>query len=169
MAMCVTILFVQEQLLVILPNIQFTTMLLVLFASLFTLKENIVMIIVYVFLDSLYMGALNPLYMTPMLIGWMLIPISYNLLLRKTHNEIILAFFGLLFGFIYGWVFIPFRMLELGISEFWPYLLLDIPFEILMALSNFLTILWLYKPLYRTLSVELEMLDKDTGLSHSKS
>ncbi len=157
--MCVTILFVQEQLLTFLPNIQFTVLLLVLYASLFTFRENMALIFVHVLLDNLYMGTFNPFYMTPMFIGWTLIPIAYHTFLKETTSEVKLAIFGLGFGFVYGWVYIPFYMLQTGMTDsqaFYAYLIADIPFEIIMAASSFFTILWLYKPLYAILSKEME-------------
>ncbi len=60
--------------------------------------------------------------------------------------------FAFVFGFVYGWVFIPFRMLQLGIDELWPYLLADLPFEIIMATTGLLTVLWIYKPLYNIMN-----------------
>ncbi len=160
LAMSVTIIFVQEQLLMFIPNVQFTTLLIVLFVSVFTFKESIVMIIVYVLLDNIYMGTLNPFYMVPMFIGWTLIPVVYHTLLKQTKNANTLAFFGLFMGFVYGWVYIPFVMIQLGMNHFWPYLLADIPFELIMATSNFLTILWLYEPLYRVVSQQMESIEK---------
>lgn len=167
--MSITILLVQEMILLVIPNVQFTTLLIVLYASLFTFKENIIIIIVYVFLDSLYMGALNPLYMTPMIIGWSIIPVAYHTLLKHTTNEIKLALFGLVFGFLYGWVFIPFRLIELGISEFWPYLILDLPFEMIMAATNFITILWLFKPLHKTLIEEMKNIHPTSEITDRKT
>ena len=162
-AMCITILFVQEQMLLIIPNVQFTTLLIMLYVSLFKARESVLIIIVYVLLDNLYMSSFHPFYTAPMLLAWLSIPLFYHTVLRRTKSEVKLALFGLFFGFFYGWVYIPFRMFEFGISEFWPYLLLDIPFEIIMAVSNFVTILWLYKPLYTTLSTEMHQLSKDSN------
>ncbi|GEM_PF-248469 len=156
LAMSVTILFVQEQLLVVLANVQFTMLLIVLFSSVFTLRETLVLIFVYVIVDSLYMGAFNPFYMTPMLLAWSLVPVLHRLVLKRTTDEVKLAIFGCLYGFIYGWIFIPFVMIQTGIDRFWPYLLADLPFEIIMAVSNTVTILWLYAPLYRVLASGLE-------------
>ncbi len=158
MAMCITIVFVQEQILTIIPNVQFTTLLLVLYVSLFKWRESVAMIVIYVILDNLYMNSFNPIYTPAMLLAWLTIPLLYYTVLGQTKSEVKLAVFGLLYGFYYGWVFIPFRMVELGITEFWPYLMLDIPFQIIMAVSNFITILWLYKPLYTTLNFEMDAL-----------
>ena len=158
MAMCVSILFVQEQALTLIPNVQFTTLLIVLYASIFNFREVMVMIAIHVVLDNLYMNSFNPIYTPAMLLAWWSIPVFYVTVLRKTKNEMVLAIFGLLYGFYYGWVFIPFRMFEQGITIFWPYLMLDIPFQIIMALSNFVTIYWLYKPLHDVIDVQMEVL-----------
>lgn len=146
-ASSVAIIFVQEQALLFLPNVQFTVLLIILFSSVFTFKESTLMILVYVFLDSLYMGALNPFTVVPLVIAWMLIPIAYNSILRRSNNEFVLAIFALFFGFIFGWVFIPFNMIQTGIMNPLPYLIADLPFEAIMAGTGFLTVVWAYKPL----------------------
>lgn len=151
-ALSIAIIFTQEQLLIFLPNIQLTVILIIVFVSVFSFKESIILITGYVLLDSLYMGGLNPFYLVPMMIAWYIIPISYHTFLRRTTNEIKLALFAFVFGFVYGWVFIPFRMLQLGIDELWPYIVADLPFEIIMATTGLLTVLWIYKPLYNIMN-----------------
>lgn len=151
-SLSIAILFTQEQLLVFLPNIQLTVLLLVVFVSVFSFKESMILITGYVLLDSLYMGGLNPFYLIPMMIAWYLIPISYHTIMRKTKNEVKLSLFAFGFGFVYGWVFIPFRMIQTGIDELWPYLIMDLPFEMIMATTGLLTVLWIYKPLYNRLN-----------------
>ncbi len=151
-SLSIAILFTQEQLLMFLPNIQLTVLLIIVFTSVYTFKESIILITAYVLLDSLFMGGFNIFYMVPMLLAWYLIPISYHTFLRKTNNELKLGLFALLFGFVYGWMFIPFNMLQTGINNFLPYLIADIPFELIMATTGFLTVFWLYKPLYDVLN-----------------
>jgi len=151
-SLSIAILFTQEQLLMFLPNIQLTVLLIILFTSVYTFKESIIMITAYVLLDSLFMGGFNVFYMVPMLLAWYLIPLSYHTLLRKTKSELKLALFALIFGFIYGWMFIPFNMIQTGIPNFVPYLIADIPFELIMATTGFLTVLWIYQPLYKVLT-----------------
>jgi len=58
-------------------------------------------------------------------------------------------------------MFIPFNMIQTGIPNFIPYLISDIPFELIMATTGFLTVLWMFKPLYKVLS--------DIGLETNKS
>jgi len=151
-SLAIAIIFTQEQLLMFIPNVQLTVLLIILFVSVFSFKESIMMITAYVFLDSLYMGGFNLFYMVPMMLAWYLIPLSYHTFLRKTKSEHKLALFALVFGFIYGWMFIPFNMVQTGIPNFLPYLIADFPFELIMATTGFLTVLWIYKPLYKVLT-----------------
>ncbi|MCK5761314.1 MAG: hypothetical protein KAH16_00295 [Candidatus Izimaplasma sp.] len=151
-ALSIAIIFTQEQFLMFIPNVQLTVLLIILFTSVFSFKESIMMITAYVFLDSLYMGGFNVFYMVPMMLAWYLIPLSYHSILRKTNSEIKLAIFAFIFGFVYGWMFIPFNMIQTGIPNFYPYLLADLPFEGIMATTGFLTVLWIYKPLYNVLT-----------------
>lgn len=146
-ASAVAIIFVQEQALMFIPNVQFTVVLIILFSSVFTLRESITMVLVYVILDSLYMGALSPFTVIPLTIAWMIIPLVYHLVLRKTDNEYTLAVFALLYGFVFGWIFIPFHMIQTGITNPIAYLIADLPFESVMAGTGFLTVIWVYKPL----------------------
>lgn len=150
-AVSIAIVFTQEQLLVFLPNIQFTVLLLIVFSSVFSFKEMMILIIGYVLLDSMYMGGLNPFYMTPMLLGWMLIPIAYHTVLRKTTNEVLLSVFAFIFGILYGLIFIPFQVIQYGVTTLWPYLVNDIPFQLIMAFTGTITVLWMYKPLHKLL------------------
>ncbi|MCK5387817.1 MAG: hypothetical protein KAJ22_00890 [Candidatus Izimaplasma sp.] len=151
-ALSIAIIFTQEQLLMFIPNVQLTVLLIILFVSVFSFKESMIMITAYVFLDSLYMGGFNVFYMVPMMLAWYLIPLSYHTILRQTKSELKLAIFALVFGFVYGWMFIPFNMIQTGIPNFIPYLIADLPFELIMATTGFLTVLWIYKPLYITLT-----------------
>ena len=153
LAFAISILFVQEQALMFLPNIQFTVVLLIVYSSVFSKKDMFVLIFVYVFLDSMYYGGLNPFYMIPMLLAWSLIPIVHHTVLQHTKNEYILAIFALVFGFVYGWMFIPFQMIQTSITNPIPYLMADILFEVIMGTTGFLSVLWVYKPLLNLFSI----------------
>lgn len=150
-AIAVSLTFVQEQLLIFLPNFSFTVLLMFVFASVFSFKESMIYIGIYVLLDSMYMGAMNMFYMIPMLIGWSMIPLFYRLFLYRLKDEVYLAVAAFFFGFLYGWIFIPFNMIQFGIAKFWPYLLADLSFEIILAVTGFFTVLLLFKPLKQVL------------------
>ncbi|MCF7924998.1 MAG: hypothetical protein K9L26_00490 [Candidatus Izimaplasma sp.] len=154
-AFAIAITFTQEQILVFLPNIQFTVLLMFVFASVFTYKEMFIYVLGYVLIDSLYMGGFNLFYMVPMLLSWMTITVIYQVFLKQSDNIYFKASLAFVFGFIYGWMFIPFHMMQTGIDQFLPYLIADLPFELVMASTGFLTVLWGYNPLVRVLKISL--------------
>ncbi|MFW6299029.1 MAG: hypothetical protein ACOC14_05030, partial [Bacillota bacterium] len=141
-------------------------LLIVLYVTIFTFKESALIIGIHVFLDNLFLGGLNPIYTPAMLVAWMLIPVLWHTVLNRTVNVKPLAFFGLFFGFLYGWVFIPFTMLQVGIYDIRPYLIADLPFELIMAGSNFVTILWLYEPLRAVFTKEMPVLSRKSLTPH---
>jgi energy-coupling factor transport system substrate-specific component len=51
----------------------------------------------------------------------------------------------------------PFAVMMTGVSPV-AYLVADLPFQIIMALSNFLTILWLYPPLKKVYQSNLPLI-----------
>lgn len=149
------ILFVQEQALTFLPNIQLTVFLLVLYSKVFGFKKTSIMILIHVLLDSIIMGSLNFFYFPFMLVGWIIIPIIICTLFKKIDNNIILALMGIAFSFFYSWMFVIPEYLFKGINPI-VYLSSDILWELVLALSSFLSILWLYKPCSKLLNKLLE-------------
>lgn len=150
MAMLTVLLFGQEQLMNFLPNINFTILLMVLYAKTFGFAKSSMMITVYLLLDAIFMGSLNPIWTTGQWIGWMMIPILCCTVFKKTEDSLKLAFAGALFAFLYCWILVFPTMWVLH-TPFVPYMIKDIPFELLLAASAFLTILLLYEPLSKLL------------------
>ena len=146
-----SILFAQEQLLTFLPNVQLTVFLLVLYSKVFGFTRTTTIIIIHVLLDNLLMGSFNAIYVPFMLIGWWIIPLVTCILLKKVDNSFILAGAGIIFAFIYSWCFIIPNVLFLNVNWI-TYLYSDILWEIILALSSFITILWLYKPCVKLLN-----------------
>lgn len=147
-AICAAILFVQQLALSFLPNIQFSTLMIVLYAKVLGFKRTTLIIIVHVIAINIFspFGAMLPTHIPFMVLAWMIVPISLSTFLKKIESSLGLALFGLIFGFVYGWMFIP-AAVFLTDAPFVAYFLMDLPFEIIMAISNFITIYWLYRPL----------------------
>lgn len=146
-----SILFAQEQLLTFLPNVQLTVFLLVLYSKVFGFTRTSVIIIIHVLLDNLLMGSFNVMYVPFMLLGWWIIPLVTCTLLKKVDNSFILAGAGIIFALIYSWCFIIPNVLFLKVSWI-TYFYADILWEVILALSSFITILWLYKPCVKLLN-----------------
>jgi len=145
-AILTSILFVQEELLSFLPNIQLTVFLILLYSKKLGFIKTTIIVVFHVTLDNLALGSFNLIYTPFMLIGWMMIPIITTIFLKKIENPFILGLFGILFSLIYSWIYILPTCLMMKV-KFIAYLIADLPFEGLLALSSFLSILLLYKPL----------------------
>ena len=134
-AMLLAVLIAQEYLLIGIPNVQLTATLIMIYAFFLKNEELYPMVIGYVVLDNVLtpMGGFNPIYLMPMLIAWLLLAyVSKALKHKPTH----LKFIWIVgFGFIYGWIFLPFRAIEMSftISQMFRYLWFDLTFEAIMA------------------------------------
>ena len=158
LSMCAAVLFVQQLALSFIPNIQLSVLLVVLYTRVFGFRKTSAIVIIHVLVSNILspFGPVMPVYIPAMVIAWMLVPILLTTVFRHVRSALGLAIFGLFYGFVYGWVYIPFAVFLTG-APFAAYTLMDIPFEILMAISNFTTILWLYDPLHRMLNRQIHL------------
>lgn len=149
-AACISIIFVQEQILSFLPNIQLTILLLVVYSKRLGFIRTSIIVVVHTFLDCLVTGSLNLYYFPFMMLGWMIIPFIITIFFRRCENSFILAIMGTIFALIYCWIFIIPNILIpngfMNITSIINYLIADLTFEILLAASSFISILWLYIP-----------------------
>lgn len=150
MALLTVILFLQEELLAFLPNIQLTVFLILLYAKLLGFGKCAMIVTVYVLLDSAFMGTLNPLLMSFQWLGWLLIPLGTRLFLQRTEEPLTLALAAAVFALLYSWTMILPGCILLGLKPA-AYLLADVVFEVLLAASSFLSVLLLYAPLSKLL------------------
>ena len=144
-AMFATILFIQEEALTFIPNVQLTVFLLVLYSKRLGFIRTSIIIIIHVILDNLVMGSFIIVWTPSMFVGWMLIPIVICTVFRKIDNFIVLAFAGALLSFTYCWCFIVPNYFVLHIKPI-VYFKSDIVFECILAASSFISILFLYIP-----------------------
>lgn len=149
-ALLTTLLFVQEQALIFIPNVQLTVFLILLYSKKLGFIRTSLIVFIHVLLDNLVMGSFNLLYTPFMFVGWILIPLLMCTFFKKIESNIALAFLGILFSFLYSWAFIIPNCIVLSVDIF-TYLTADIVFEIILALSSFLSILLLYNPLSKVL------------------
>ena len=149
MALLAAVLMLQKELMSFLPNISFTVFLILLYAKCLGFCRTAVIITVYLLLDSTIWGSLNPIFTTAQWVGWMLGPVLYCTAFRKTENNIVLACAAALAAFLYCWVIIvPTALIYTDqIGTLGAYILADIPWEIILAISGFIPTLLLYEPL----------------------
>lgn len=149
-AIFAALLFAQEELLSFLPNVQLTIFLIVLYSKVLGFKKTSIIVIIHTILDSLFMGSLNLAYFPFMLAGWLFIPIIISTILKNTENQLILALFGIIASFVYSWMFVIPSVLITKV-DLLAYLSADLLFEVVLAATSFVSILWLYKPLSKAL------------------
>ena len=83
-------------------------------------------------------------YFTPCIFATLiLIPIFINTIFKNTNGKLKLSFLGAIFSLIYCWSFMVPSVLIYKM-DFLSYIIADIPFEILLAMSSFISILLLY-------------------------
>lgn len=141
-----SILFVSEQLLSFIPNVQLTFLLIVLYSKVLGLKPTIIIIVIHTLLDNLITGSFTPFVIIPMMIGYLLVPITLQTFFKNANTPLFLALFGVLMGIIFSFMFVIVNVWFLDVS-LKTYVIADIPYTLILIASNFITILWLYKPL----------------------
>ncbi len=144
-ALFAAVLFIQEELLTFIPNVQLTIFLLILYSKKFGFFKTSIITIIHVVLDNLVMGSFNVIYFPSMLIGWLIIPIITCTLLKRFESPFILAIAGGVFAFTYSWTFILPNYIVYHIDPI-SYLVSDLLFEGILASCGFLSTLILYKP-----------------------
>lgn len=144
------ILYAQEQMLTFLPNIQLTVFLIILYSKVLGLKKTVLIVFIHVLLDNFFMGSFNLIYVPFMFIGWALIPILLNSVFSKVNDSTHLAILSILFALLYCWIYIIPNSIFYNINPF-IYFMSDIPFEIILCISSFITTLWLYEPCFKVL------------------
>ena len=154
-----TILIVQEQLLSVLPGIQLTVFLMILYSKKFGLTKSVIIIIVHVLMDNLLMQSFSLMYTPTMLIGWLIIPLTLCTIFKKVESPLFLGILGIVYSFIYSWLYIipNYFLHNIGPIE---YIISDILFEVVLAICSFLTIFWLYKPCQRLINSLLNKSNK---------
>ena len=144
-ALMAIILFIQEQILSFVPNVQLTVFFLVLYSKKMGLFKTMLTTIIYVILDNITIGGIGVIYIPFMLIGWLIIPILLNTIFKKVNNFILLSLLGVLFSFVYSWMLIIPSCILFSMN-FFTYILQDLICEVILSTSSFILILLLYKP-----------------------
>ena len=150
-----TILFVQEYLLTNIPGVQLTVFLIVLYSKKFGLVKTSLIVILHVLLDNFVMSSFSLMYTPAMLVGWLIIPLTLCTIFKKIESPISLGLLGVLYSFIYCWLFIIPNYIFFNINPI-AYFLSDIIFEIILAVCSFAGILLLYKPSSKVIDLVLE-------------
>ena len=116
----------------------------------FGFKKTSLIVLIYVLIDNLLMGGIS-FYTLFILVSLLIIPLTLSTVFKNVSSPIALALLGIGYALVYSWIYIIPTMLLTNIN-FLDYLMADIVFEIILASSTFLSILWLYSPTEKFLS-----------------
>lgn len=141
-----SILFVLEQVLTFIPNVQMTFLLIIVFSKVLKTYKTLIIILIHVLLDNIFMGSFNIIFIPFMLIGYSIIPILLNTCFKKVESETLLAFLSIMFSFIYCFMYIIPNVIIMNINIL-DYIIADLPFTIILSISSFVSVLWLFRPL----------------------
>lgn len=144
----ISILVVADLALSMIPVVQIIVLLIMVCSRVFKTMKTMIIVLGYVYFDCLLSSGLHIGIFLPMLCGWICIPIIMRFI--KTKNAWKLGGWAILFSLLYSWMYIPFNMIFFGI-DWKSYLIADIPFEIGLAISSFITVIWVFQPLVQLL------------------
>ena len=147
--MLTVILTVQEEVLTFIPNVQLTFLLITVYGATIGILDGTLVVLVHVLVDNLIMNSFTPYIIIPMFIG-LEIALLFGYLLRN-RKEWIIAIFAGISGFIYSMIFWGSTVLFYSIEPI-PYLISDIPFEVVLITCNIITVLFLFKPLTKIIN-----------------
>lgn len=146
-ALFVALLVAADYALHMIPGLQLVTLVITVIFYALGFWNSLLVVGIYVLIDSIIEGGLSLVFTPVMFIGWVWL-LLLLLIVRKKQIAPALAFIGFFHSFLYSWTFIPASVLFYDLS-FWAYFLADIPWEIGMAVSSFLSIIVLVRPLLK--------------------
>lgn len=151
MSFLTVILFVQETVLSAIPNVQFTFLLISLYACVLGCKRTSIIVFIHVILDNIIWGSLTPIVVLPMFIGYEILILLVHLVRKK--NLVLITLMSCLGSLIYCWTFLVANAIFLDIDVHL-YFIADIPFEILLLVSTIFTMTYCFRPIEKILRVE---------------
>lgn len=150
-AMLAAVLIITQLVFSPLPNIQLTFLLLFVYSRCIGSIRTLIIILINVLVQNFIWGTLNIIYVPAMVIGYSLVPLLLNCVFKKVNNVLHLALIAILCSLLYSWCFILPSILLTEIT-FAAYMVGDILFEVLLAGSSFISVLWLYERLCKVLN-----------------
>ena len=144
----ISIVFVVEEALSFIPNVQLTVLFFTLYGAYCGPKWGSVIVIIHTLLDCLVAGSFVPYVIIPMMLGWEIV-LLFGYFFRHRSLFIITLMAGI-GSIIYTLMFAVTNALFLHVN-FFSYLLADIIFDIILFGTSVLSVLWLYQPLLKVL------------------
>ncbi|WP_283607972.1 hypothetical protein [Faecalispora anaeroviscerum] len=144
LAVCTAVIFVLQVTLAILPNIETTTLLIMLYTRWFR-RKTLWIIYVFAVLEGVYYGF--QIWWVMYLYVWTILWLAVLLLERKPRSVYFWAAVGSIYGLMFGFLCsFPYLVVG-GVYAAVSWWIAGIPFDLIHGFGNFILILVLYKPL----------------------
>lgn len=137
-AIASSILFVQEELLTFIPNVQLSQFLITFYTFTFGLCDTFLIVSIHVILDNIALGSMSLLYTPAMWIGWLLLPTMLSLVKKVDKLWLTVIVVGI-HAFLYSWCF-AFVSIVLYHIPAEVYMVNDIVFEIILSINGMVTV-----------------------------
>lgn len=136
--------------LVFIPNVEIVTLLFMVYASVFGFRKTLIVSLIFSTTEIFFYGVHT--WLLVYYIIWPLLIFLSVFLNKGTHSEWPYAILGLIYGLSFGLIFAIFESFFYGVSYGIVYWLRGIPFDLIHGASNFVVVLFLYRPMYNLLS-----------------
>ena len=153
------LLIVSKEILSFIPNVELVTVLLM--AYTYNLKRSESLYIVFIF--TITQALLYPphLWIITYLVVWSILVIITDYLKRKNVSLLVLSIWAAIFGLSFGFVDSIIQSVVYGIHTFKALWIRGLPWDFVHAISNYLTVLILFKPIVKTLNKALKIKDSE--------
>lgn len=143
------ILVVSKEIISFIPNVELVTLLFIVYTYCIGIKDSLYVSFIFTLVQSL----LYPpsLWIVTYLIIWPILIAITEVLKRRDVSVLTLAIMASLFGLSFGAIDSFILMLFYGMSSFYPIWLRGLPWDITHAISNYLVVLLLFKPVFNTM------------------
>lgn len=153
------LLIVSKEILSFIPNVELVTVLLM--AYTYSLKRSESLYIVFIF--TITQALLYPphLWIITYLVVWSILVIITDYLKRRNASLLVLSIWAAIFGLSFGFVDSIIQSFVYGFHTFKVLWIRGLPWDFIHAISNYLTVLILFKPIVKTLNKALKIKDSE--------
>lgn len=144
------LLIVAKELLFFIPNVEVVTLLLMAYTYTLGVKTSIYITIIFTIVQALIYPP--HMWIITYLIVWPLLVLLTSIMKKTKPNVLVLAILAALFGLSFGAIDSIINSFVYGPKTFLPLWIRGLPWDIVHAISNYLTVLILFNPLSKSLA-----------------
>lgn len=144
------LLIISKEMLSMIPNVEIVTLLFVVYTYCLDLKTTLYISLIFTITQSLIYPP--HLWIITYLIIWPLLVLGANILKKRNVSTITLALYAAIFGLSFGFIDSLVNSIIFGPNIIIPMWIRGLPFDIIHSISNYLTVILLFKPIKNNLN-----------------